>query len=544
MASINPLNQVLGLRLSKHLLRRASFRYSKQDIDTLATMSVAAAVDQLFSVVPNPIAEPQDPQDAIPYWIDNVPLQNIISDNRKKSYVKGVWMYNGISSASIKHKLMLFLFNQFTVSSTTGKSTQLYDYLELLDYYAFGSVQDLALKVTFDNLMLKYLDNNTNSKNNPNENYARELLELFTIGKGPQVAPGNYTNYTEEDIIQASKVLTGVRSDNSRSFLDADTGLPTGYINYSKHDLNDKAFSASFQNSTIIGSSSVSDVVREISDFLALIFNQTATATNICRRLYRFFVKDNINNEVENDIITPMAATLRQNNFELVPVVKQLLKSEHFYDKDDTNASDEVIGALIKSPLQLLTEIITLFDVNIPDPDSDAVNFYRKFCHGFLGQKYFPASGMPLFEPSSVAGYPAYYQAPNYSRYWFDSATIIGRYKLFESFITGRNQVAGNTALIGFTFNVVDCVTTNSLFTDPENPETLVRDLVDYIFPESIDSDRFNYFYQDIFLDGMMPYNWTTAWNDFILNQDDSVVKPRLEQLFTFLINSPEFQTY
>jgi uncharacterized protein (DUF1800 family) len=544
MASINPLNQLLGTRFSKHLLRRATMRYSKQDIDTFATMTVDAAVDQLFVLIADPIAEPQDPEDTLPYWINNVPVQSISSDARKKNYVKGAWLYNGISSATIKHKLMLFLFNQFTVSTVTGKSTQFYDYLKLLEYYALGSVQDLALKVTFDNLMLKYLDNNTNVKNNPNENYARELLELFTIGKGPQVAPGNYTNYTEADIIQASKVLTGIRVDNSRSFTDADTGLPTGYVNLSKHDLNDKTFSAAFQNTVLVGANSAIDVVREINDFVSLVFNQSATAKHICRRIYRFFVKDSISTEVENDIIVPLSLTLQQHNYELAPVVKQLLKSAHFYDKDDSNDADETIGAMLKSPLQLLTEVVTLLEINIPDPDTDAINFYKKFCHGFLGLRYFPASGMPLFEPTSVAGYPAYYQAPNYSRYWFDSSTIIGRYKLFESFVTGRNQVAGNTALIGFVFNVVDCVSNNSLFNDPENPETLVRDLVDYLFPEAIDNDRFNYFYQDIFLDGMMPYNWTTAWNDFLVNQDDSVVKPRLEQLFTFLINSPEFQTY
>jgi uncharacterized protein (DUF1800 family) len=544
MASINPLNQVLGQRFAKHLLRRASFRFSKQDIDNFSALSVDAAVDQLFLPVTDPIPEPQDPQDAVPFWINNIPLVSINSDSRKKSYVKGAWMYNAMSSVSIKYKLMFFLFNQFTLSTATGKSTEFFDYMQLLDFYSYGSMQDLALKVTFNSLMLKYLDNNTNSDNNPNENYAREFLELFTIGKGPQIAPGNYTNYTEADIVEAAKVLTGIRNDSSRSVFDPLTGLPQGYINFNKHDIFDKTFSAAFQNTTITGATTIQDVEQEIIDFIAMIYNQPATATYICRRLYHFFVHDTISTDVENDIIVPLSATLIQNNYNLVSCVKQLLKSEHFYDMDDSDNTDEIIGGMIKSPLQLLTELTTLFEVPVPDPVTDAYNFYQAYNHNFLMAKYFPGAGMPLFEPNSVAGYPAYYQDPYYSKYWFDSSTIISRYKLLASFFMGRNQLGGFTSLIGLTFDVIDCVQTNSLFTDPENPSALVSDMIDYMFPEAVDNDRFSYFYDDIFLDGMMPYNWTVAWNDFLTTQDDSVVRPRLEQLFTYLVNSPEFQTY
>ena len=104
--------------------------------------------------------------------------------------------------------------------------------------------------------------------------------------------------------------------------------------------------------------------------------------------------------------------------------------------------------------------------------------------------------------------------------------------------------MGGPTSLIGFEFNVLDCVLNSGIFSNMLDPEIIVNDLIDYLFPESIDTDRFNYFYQDIFLDGMMPYNWTNAWMSYLNDQDDSVVKPRLEQLFTYVINSPEFQTF
>ena len=86
-----------------------------------------------------------------------------------------------------------------------------YDYLRLLNFYALGNIKTFAKKITLDNAMLRYLDNTENNATNPNENYAREFLELFTILKGPQVSDENYTNYTEIDIQQAAKVFTGFK---------------------------------------------------------------------------------------------------------------------------------------------------------------------------------------------------------------------------------------------------------------------------------------------------------------------------------------------
>lgn len=89
-----------------------------------------------------------------------------------------------------------------------------FDYIELLRYQSNGSIKDLAIRMTRDNRMLYYLDNRLNNKNSPNENYAREFLELFTILKGEQIA-ANYTNYTEADVQQAAKVFTGFTTNGT-----------------------------------------------------------------------------------------------------------------------------------------------------------------------------------------------------------------------------------------------------------------------------------------------------------------------------------------
>ena len=106
----------------------------------------------------------------------------------------------------------MFLHTCFTASKDagTGTSTHFYDYLKLLQKHAYWNLKTLSNKITIDNAMLLYLDNNVNNRWNPNENYAREFLELFTILKGPQSAPGDYTNYTENDVIEAAKVFSGL----------------------------------------------------------------------------------------------------------------------------------------------------------------------------------------------------------------------------------------------------------------------------------------------------------------------------------------------
>ncbi|NJM16426.1 MAG: DUF1800 domain-containing protein [Bacteroidales bacterium] len=191
-----------------------------------------------------------------------------------------------------------------------------------------------------DNAMLRYLDGETNVKANPNENFAREMFELYSIGKGKQMGEGNYTNYTEEDIKQATKVLTGFTFDKDFTNIDADTGIPTGKARSEtvdgkpcavEHDAGTKTFSAAFGGKaispaeTVNGYPTVESAIDEISQLADMVFEQEETAKFICRKLYRFFVYYSITPEVEADIILPLAETFRNSNYELKPVLKQLL---------------------------------------------------------------------------------------------------------------------------------------------------------------------------------------------------------------------------
>ena len=386
--------------------------------------------------------------------------------------------------------------------------------------------------------MLEYLNNTDNYANNPNENYAREFLELFTILKGPQIGVDNYTNYTELDVQQAARVLTGFRKMNDRSIIDEDTNLPKGWNDISKHDTANKVFSDAFNNNEIIGQETEEGMNQELNDFVDMIFDKQETARAYCRKLYRFFVKSEWNDEVESEIIEPLSQQLINDNYDILPTVTTLLSSKHFFDQADEIDNDEIVGAIVKSPLQLVNEVITFFQIPIPDSNTNAEEYYGKFFRKFLHNSFFASSGMDFFNPETVAGFPAHYQEPDFDRHWFTSSTIIARYKLIESLITGKNKIFPNANI----FTQIDTVAFVAENIDnPSNINDLVTELANYLFPEFIDQDRVQYFV-DVVLEDYEDYYWTGAWNMYINDGDDVIVRTRLNSLITSMVNASEFQ--
>lgn len=538
--SIAPYTQVLGLRKAKHLLRRATFNYSKSTLDLLAGMNAPDAISLLTSNDDYTLTEPYDYQNG-GYWTSSSELPGSFSaQNKKRSYVCAWWWFNAVNQLSIKSKLSYFLFTSFTVgnNSTASASTYYFDYLRLMDFYALGNIKTLAKKISLDNAMLEYLNNTDNKANNPNENYAREFLELFTILKGPQIDVGNYTNYTEEDVQQAARVLTGFRKKTDRSVIDPDTNLPKGYNDVGRHDTDNKIFSEAFNNTEIIGQSTEEGMDQELDDFVEMIFNQEETARAYCRKLYRFFVKSEWDAEVESEIIEPLAQQLMADGYDLVPTVQTLLSSNHFFDQLDNNEADEIVGSIVKSPLQLINEVMSFFEVPIPDPTEYAEEFYGKFFRKFVHDSFCGSSGMNFFNPDTVAGFPAHYQEPDYDRHWFTSSTIIARYKLIESLIAGKNKIFPNANIM----TQLDTVAfVASHIQSPDDINALITELTDYLYPESVQVERLEYF-KDVALEGYEDYYWTEAWNTYIDNGDVVIVRTRLNTLFTAIINASEFQ--
>lgn len=543
MASLTPLNEALGIRKAKHLLRRASFNYSKSTIDAIARLTPLQAVEQLLKPTTNKLLEPYDPlpkDNPDGYWLSSdIEPWKFDGQNRKRSFVAAWWIYNAINETSLKHKLSFFLHSCFTVAKDdgAGTSSSFFDYVRLLDHYAYGNIKTLATKITLDNSMLIYLNNTNNKANNPNENYAREYLELFTILKGEQIGDGDYTNYTESDVVQAARVFSGFRTKADRTIIDEETGLPKGYAHKNRHDSGDKQFSSAFNNTIIKGRDTEDGMMDELQDFTDMIFDQEETAKAYCRKLYRYFVKSEWDETVENTIINELANTFRDNNYEIIPVVRQLLESKHFYDEDNSNNSDEIIGSIVKSPLQLFSEVYTFFKVESANPHTEPLHFYRNFFFYFVNFSFLGGAGLNMFSPDSVAGYPAHYQEPDFDRHWFSSTTIISRYKLMQSLIYSTNTIAGGK--IYTTMNNPALI--EEIISDPSDPYVMIEELATYLYPEPIDSSRIDYFIK-VLMGDYSPTYWAPLWQAYKNGQEEATVKYLIDTLLIAMVNATEFQ--
>ncbi|MFK8102172.1 MAG: DUF1800 family protein [Saprospiraceae bacterium] len=553
MASISPYTGVLGKRLAKHLLRRATYNQNQTSIDNFSNLTGKQAVEALFNIPNLNLTEPIDPENLTPFI--NSGVEPVSSDFFLTRHIISWWMEEARQDTSIAHKLSFFLHSVFIVNADAGQARQFFDYLNLFRQtaarytngsFSMDSIQNLALKMVTDNVMLRYLNGNDNVDTSPNENFAREFFELFTIGKGPQIGPGDYTTYTEADIGEAAKVLTGWTNQNrplgqggNPLYTDPQTGIQRGKARFNQHDTTDKTFSPAFNSTTITAATDTNDMWRELEDFVEMIFLQDATAKNICRKLYRYFVSSNITAEIESDIINPLAATLIQNDYQISFALKQLLMSQHFYDLDDSDNSNEIIGSLLKSPFELLYHTISFFQIAPPDYLTDTDNHFNNWYRRTVANVITTQGGMFFFFPDSVAGYPAYYQEPGYSRNWFNGSTLIARYKQAEILLSGTRVLQGGTNG-GVAFEIVPFIKNSGAISDPANASILVNELIDYLFPETPLADRAAYFL-DVFLDDLSPINWSFEWANYLNTDDDSAVKIPLETLFKALISSQEF---
>jgi len=559
MATPSPVNSydgLLGHRLAKHLLARATFSVSKKRIEEYANMTVSDAVDLLFDYT---YAAP-DPDQIVDYqsgmaWLHD-PVENRPDTNQ--AYLRRAmtnWLLDEAKSENtIRYKLAFFAHLSFTVSIHGQQELRVYEYLKLLLYFSKGSYKELAYHMSKDNLMLSYLDGDSNRTASPNENYAREFFELFTIGKGEVDGVGSYTTFTEHDVLQASKLFTGwvkgtwgdhvnLEDDNGNIIYG---GRAVSAANY--HDSSDKTFSSKFGGHTIAGSTNA-DV--ELSAFVDMIFEQEATAANICRRLYRYFVGDNITDEVENNYIQPLAAYFKTENYSIEALVKAMLKSAHFYDMDDDNAFDEVIGGLVKSPFDLMLNALNYFKVPVPNRVTDTQNFYI-FYFTELSNLFSSNSGLNPFTPTSVAGYSAYYQAPSYSRDWFNTTSYLPRYKFGEMMVTGKRSFINVNTTSKIKIDLLDFINDTDYIPDPTEAVYVVTTLLDDLFPEGYDNERYNYFLNDVFLNGLRAVDWKLTWDAYVNNGNDvftfdeaqNEIQIRLANLIKAIIQSPEYQLF
>jgi uncharacterized protein (DUF1800 family) len=549
MASLNPLQGALGTRRAAHLLRRTSFRYTRKRVDELAALTATEAIAALLVTAPLKLEQPvYAAANGTPApWINPPQPPNAAlpaEDFELKPYLVAWWVNEALHDPGITHKMIFFHHQYLATDTESGSSMAYFDYLSLLRWGSLGNFKKLVIKMVVDNCMLRYLNNDQNFVNNPNENFAREFFELFTIGRGLPAGPGDYTTYTEDDIVQAAKVFTGYNHANRNQYTDPDTNLPAGKAYPQSHDFTPKTFSARFGGATITPpSNDAAGMLAELEAFVDLVLGQEAAARNICRRLYHYFVTRNIPADAETDIIGPLAQTFISSNFELKPVLQQLLASEHFFDADDADPADEIIGALIKSPLELALQALTFFELPIPNPMTENNIHYQKFYIAGVVERLLGRAGMNLFFPYDVAGYSGYYQEPDFNRQFFNSATIIARYKLPEMLLTGTYAWgSGSDQPLGSKLEAAKWLRDSGVVSQPSDASILVQELTQYLMPELPDDDRKTYFLDTIFLNGLPANDWVYEWDNFLATGDDTEVSIPLGRLITAILYAPEYQ--
>ena len=573
MASLDPHTGVLGSRLAKHLLRRSTFNISQARIAEYSNYTADQALSNLITSSNKNLNQPihyvsGNLTSPSPWINDDITYGPANSDNgsgaqRENDFLTSWWMDEARRDTSLRSKMTYFLFTNLTApQKDNGNSSYYYDYIMLLEHFCLSDWRELIFQVSINPRMLEFLNNDENTVANPNENYARELLELYTIGVGKPIYidengnvafEGSPLNYVENDIEEIAKVLTGWRFDkNHRSSMPlnglTNGNIPCGYAVPDNHNFSSKQLSSHFDNYFIPAwdTNGKSDTEKkdqmelELRGLIDKILLQEETAKYICRKLYRFFVSRNITNEIETDIIVPLAITFR-TNYNLQEVITQLLKSKHFFDKDDSDSSDEIIGGLIKSPLDLALQSITLLHFPVADPIAQGELHYKTFYQNSLINKLLVQSAHPPFGETTTppAGFPAQYSGPNFDKNWFNSSTIIYRYNICKNILFKGV----------FGFNPGTYI--QEIVTDPSNPEDLVTTLTDIMFPETPSQERKLYFINTFLFDGgsllqegdSKYYYWEFLWSEYLQGKKVNTVNNILESLIEALFWSQEFQT-
>jgi len=322
-----------------HLLRRAGFSATPAEIDAMLPLGVAGAVDALlnYDQVNDPALDYANSvgldlsktTDAIRWWLLRMVYTTRPLQEKLTLFWHGI-LTSAVSKVSQRYLNTLLAQNEFLRANAT-------------------STYDVLLKgISRDPAMMVWLDLQTSTKAHPNENFARELQELFSLGIG---------NYSEDDVREVARALTGYQLDKDRHFV----------YNAKQHDDGSKTYLGQ------TGNWSGDDIIN-------IILQQRAAAEYISKRLWTFFAYPN----PESEVVSTLADTFQSSNYSIKTVLRQLFNMPQFY-------SDAALGALIKSPTEFVVGAVRSLGLQ-----TDASTFPQQM--SLMDQL--------LFDPPNVAGWP------------------------------------------------------------------------------------------------------------------------------------------
>lgn len=471
-----------------HLLRRTTFLPRWADIRTVLGMSPSEAVDLLLNTSSEP--EPPTMADRITESLAglNTELQNAVRGSWRNDHGTLQRWYADVmrdAGLTVIEKMTGFYSNHFATEFVVDLdyviAPLLYRQNKLFRQNGLAGYRDMMKAITLDGAMLVYLGGNVNVRSAPNENYAREMLELFTTGLG---------HYTEGDIKEAARILTGWKVAQF-----SDEPFPNGYFNPyfipSDHDIDAKQFlGVSFAARDT--DSNTEFLVRrdEVDKVIETIFEKRpdAIATFICRKLYSFFVYSNPSG-TDEAVIADMARIFRENDFQIRPVLSALFKSAHFFD----NAN---LGAQIKTPAEFVIGLAR--QITTPTNMVEAMNEME----------------MVLFDPPNVSGWPGY-------RDWVTTNTYPIRASVADQVINALDDQ--------------DAVNFVRQFPEYDDVHVLVNNLAALLLPRPL-SDGRRTALEGTLLQGAPDYEWPN------IVADAGTAGLRIRDLLTTIAQLPDFQ--
>jgi len=539
-----------GKEQKKHLLNRVITGYANRHLVDLNNLSLQKSLDLIFTPEKQPSVPVNDYDHEITKEETEKQLHFYVEPGKEYVFAPepnngspwprhqshDAWLFRNMAnqSTSIHWRMVFFLHN--LLAAGKGSVKMLYQHYMTLFNTSFESYKNTIYKMTLDPTMLDYLNLQSSQKNNPDENYARELQELFTVGKGPN------SLFTEEDVSEMARLLVGWQF--SWESIRKTTGPITNIFNEWNHDTADKKFSAFYGNRVIKGRKG-QDGKKELDEAIDMLFSTNECALYLCRRLYQFFCYPIIDDIVEKNVIVPMADLLRKNNYELKVPLRALLGSAHFFDISFYNS-------MIKSPLEYNFGFYKEFEMNlfntttggdIPKRFSDPLtcNFYK-----FKNLQWEMSNiGLNYTDPPSVSGWPAYYQAPVFDLFWINSDTIAKRSNSGNGIARwgaylGSGDTKGNVHL------QIDKIKFVSSLKSPDNIDLVIDEIVDRIMSAPI-SDKAKARIKGSVLAGNAPSYYTQLYQSHMSKQTEetrSILSNRLENLFSALFQMGEIHLF
>ena len=418
--------------LMAHLMRRAGFGATRNELEGYLEDGYEATVDNLL----DPGESGHMPDDIIRrYHVDQ-------SELRQLDGAGAYWLYRMLTTSNpLEEKLALFWHGLFATGyAKLNQARALLNQIEMFRHYGFGSFRDLLVELSRDPAMILWLDNNENHKEAINENYGRELLELFSMGIG---------NYSEDDIKECAKAFTGWTLGNAEYMsvrASKDSIWPYGRIAWhyeyraDDHDGGEKKFLGK------VGNFNGEDIVD-------IIVTQEATARFLSTRLFQYFASDEVDSDGEL-VISGMMEAYFQSGYKVSAVLRSLFNSDYF-------KSDKCMYSRVKGPVESVVGTVRLAGT-YQEPTLDV--------HSLWAQTMFMGQG--LLAPPTVEG-------------WHEGVERIDSGSLVESINFAAKELSDPTK--DGVKDIIRRVTSNQK--DLSDPEKLVDSCLDYMGPIQVQPD-------------------------------------------------------